>query len=212
MVWLTRTYYSLLKSTSKIVWYGLTVHIFSLLKKITSKIFKNYLSQSNSSEFRKFRAIRPHSPRITQNLHILLTYSILCFRHLLQQRTLHNSSEFRKFRAICPHSPRITQNSHILLTYSILCFRHLLRQRTLQNSSELCRFCMIRPHSPRITRIPHTWHYNLLSAWITVMMLTVDVLGSGNFSLFSLSLAVSTLNIFLLLSSISPNTTLLSAF
>ena len=28
----------------------------------------------NSSELRKFRAIRPHSPRITQNSHRLLTY------------------------------------------------------------------------------------------------------------------------------------------
>ena len=86
-----RSYYSLLKSTSKIVWYGLTVHIFSLLKKNYKQNFQNYLSQSNSSEFRKFRAIRPHSPRITQNSHILLTYSILCFR------TLQNSSELRKF-------------------------------------------------------------------------------------------------------------------
>ena len=111
MVRLNRTYYSLLKSTSKTVWYGLTVHIFSLLKNYKQN-FQNYLSQSNSSEFRKFRAIRPHSRRITQNSHILLTYSILCFRHLLRQRTLQNSSKLRRFRTIRPHSPRIMRIPH----------------------------------------------------------------------------------------------------
>ena len=59
----------------------------------------------NSSELRKFRAIRPHSPRITQNSHILLTYSILCFRHLPRQRTFRNFSGSCKFRAVRPHSP-----------------------------------------------------------------------------------------------------------
>ena len=70
----------------------------------------------NSSELRKFHAVRPHSPRITRNSHILLTYFTLCFRHLPRQRTLQNSSELCKFRTIRPHSPRITQNSHHLLT------------------------------------------------------------------------------------------------
>ena len=86
--WLNRTYYSLLK--------------------FYKQNFQNCLPQSNSSELRKFRAIRPHSPRITRNSHILLTYSTLCFRHLPQQRTLRNSSELRKFHAVRPHSPRIT--------------------------------------------------------------------------------------------------------
>ena len=70
----------------------------------------------NSSELRKFRAVRPHSPRTTRNSHILLTYSTLCFRHLPQQRMLSNSSELRKFHAIHPHSLRIARNSHHLLT------------------------------------------------------------------------------------------------
>ena len=96
MVRLNRTYYSLLK--------------------FTSKIFKIVSSSQNSSKLHKFHAIRPHSPRITRNSHILLTYSTLCFRHLPQQRALRNSSELRKFRAIRPHSPRITRNLHHLLT------------------------------------------------------------------------------------------------
>ena len=69
----------------------------------------------NSSELRKFRTIRPQSPRIPRNSHYSLTYT-LCFRHLPRQRTLSNSS---KFRAIHPHSPRITRNSHHLLTLYI---------------------------------------------------------------------------------------------
>ena len=47
---------------------------YSLLKKI---FFQNRPFKSNSSELRKFRAIRPHSPRIRQNSHILLTFSIM---------------------------------------------------------------------------------------------------------------------------------------
>ena len=44
--------------------------------KFTNKIF-NCPIKSNSSKLRKFRAVRPHSPRITQNLHILLTLPIM---------------------------------------------------------------------------------------------------------------------------------------
>ena len=96
MVRLNRTYYSLFKLQAK----------FSKIV-FPSQIPANY---ANSTQF------TPHSPQIPQNSHILLTYSILCFRHLPRQRTLQNSSELRKFRAILPHSPRITRNSHHLLT------------------------------------------------------------------------------------------------
>ena len=173
MVRLNRTYYSLLKITSKIFqippvkFQRITqiprssptqVREFRKIRTIRLTCYTlcfSHLSRQrtlqNSSKLRKFRAVRPHSPRITRNSHILLTYSTLCFRHLPQQRTLSNSSELRKFHAIRPHSPRITRNSHILLTYSTLCFRHLPQQRTLSNSSELRKFHAIRPHSPRIT-------------------------------------------------------------
>ena len=57
MVRLNRTHYSLLQAK------------FSL--------FQNCPIKSNSSELRKFRAIRPHSPQIRQNSHILLTFSIM---------------------------------------------------------------------------------------------------------------------------------------
>ena len=53
--------------------YGLTVHIIRFLQAKFS-IFQNCPIKSNSS---KFRAIHPHSPRIRQNSHILLTFSIM---------------------------------------------------------------------------------------------------------------------------------------
>ena len=139
MIRLNRTYYSLLNFTSKIfqnlvfrakfkqikqnllnsLIYSANCAKFAPIINLFVLCFRNLPRQRtlrNSSELRKFRAIRPHSPRITQNLHILLTYSTLCFRHLPRQRTLRNSSELCKFRAIHPHSPRITQNLHHLLT------------------------------------------------------------------------------------------------
>ena len=130
MVRLNRTYYSLLKFTSK---------IFKIVS--PSQIPANYTNSTQFThtvrEFRKICTIR-------------LTYYTLCFRHLPRQRTLRNSSELRKIHAIRPHSPRIPQNSHILLTYSTLCFRHMPEQRTLRNSSELRKFRAVRPHSLRI--------------------------------------------------------------
>ena len=110
MVRLNRTYYSLLKSTSKTVWYGLTVHIFSPLK-IYKQNFQNYLFQSNSSELRKFHAIRPHSLRITQNSHILLTYYVsgtcsgrepwkIPANYADSARFAHTARESREFRTL----------------------------------------------------------------------------------------------------------------
>ena len=146
MVQLNRTYYSLLKFTSK---------IFKIVS--PSQIPANYANSAQFAhtvcEFRKIHTIR-------------LTYYTLCFRHLPRQRTLQNSSELCKFRAIRPHSQQIPQNSHILLTYSTLCFRHLPQQRTLRNSSELRKFHAVRPHSPRIARNSH----HLLTLHLTFQM------------------------------------------
>ena len=50
MVRLNRTYYSLLKSTSKTVWYGLTVHLFSPLKNYKQN-FQNYPYHNRTSFF-----------------------------------------------------------------------------------------------------------------------------------------------------------------
>ena len=58
------------------IWYGLTVHIIRFYRQ-NFQFFKIGPSSQNYSELRKFRAIRPHSPRIRQNSHILLTFSIM---------------------------------------------------------------------------------------------------------------------------------------
>ena len=138
MVWLNRTYYSLLK--------------------FTSKILKNCLPQSNSSELCKFHAIRPHSPRITRNSHILLTHSTFisgtCTGRELSgipanyadsAQFTHTVRESREIRTICKH--------------------YTLRFRCLTSGRELpkipanqAKFAQIRPHIPRITRIPHISH------------------------------------------------------
>ena len=58
MVRLNRTHYSHLKFTNKIFQFS----------KLSHKV--------NSSKVCRFRAVRPHSPRITRNSHILLTYYV----------------------------------------------------------------------------------------------------------------------------------------
>ena len=131
MVRLNRAYYSLLNFTSKIFQNLVFRAKFKQIKQnpLNSPIYSvNYtkfaptinlfvlcfrglprqITLRNSSELRRFRAVRPHSPRTMRNLPNLLTYSTLCFRHLPQQRTLRNSSELCRFRAVHPHSPRTT--------------------------------------------------------------------------------------------------------
>ena len=146
MVRLNRTYYSLLK--------------------FTSKIFKNCLPHSNSSELRKFHAIHPHSPRIPQNSHYSINLLYIMFQ---APSPAENPAEFQRIMQIPRNSP--TQSAYyakfaVLLTYSILCFRHLPQQRTLRNSSELCKFRAIHPHRPRIVRNSH----HLLALHLTFQM------------------------------------------
>ena len=99
----------------------------------------------NSSELRKFRAIRPHSPRITRNSHILLTYSTFYFRHLSRQRTVQNSSELCKFCAICLHSPRSSQNSHYSINLLYIMFQAPFQA---ENPAEFQRITQIPRSSP----------------------------------------------------------------
>ena len=70
----------------------------------------------NPGKFQRITQIPRSSRHTVRELRkirtFLLTYSILCFRHLPRQRTLENSSELRRFRTIRPHSPRITRIPH----------------------------------------------------------------------------------------------------
>ena len=135
MVQLNHTYYLLLN-----LWLNRTY--YSLLK-FTSKIFKIVSFSQIYSELCKIHPIRLKYPAPFINT--------LCFRYLPRQEILSNSSKLCKFHAVHPHSPRITLNSHQLLTHYTLCFRHLPWQRSLRNSSELRKFCAVHPHGPRIT-------------------------------------------------------------
>ena len=87
MVQLNRTYYSLLK--------------------FTSKIFKNCLPQSNSSELRKFHAIRPHSPRIPQNSHYSINLLYIMFQ---APSPAENPAKFQRITQIPRNSPTQSAN------------------------------------------------------------------------------------------------------
>ena len=70
----------------------------------------------NSSELCKFRAIHPHSPRMTQNLHNLLAHYIVCFRCLTSGRELPkipaNQAKFTQFA----HTSRELRELHAFRT------------------------------------------------------------------------------------------------
>ena len=96
MVRLNRTYYSLLK--------------------LQAKFFKIVPSSQNSSKLRRFRAIHPHSPRITRIPHILLTYSTyvsgtcpgrepcrIPANYANSAQFAHTVRESREIRTICSH-------------------------------------------------------------------------------------------------------------
>ena len=109
MVRLNRTHYSHLKFTARLN----RTHYSHL--KFTNKIFQfSKLSHKvNSSKLCRFCAVCPHSPRITQNSHILLTYSILCFRHLPRQKKKKkkkNPAEFQRITQIPRNSPTQSTN------------------------------------------------------------------------------------------------------
>ena len=125
MVRLNRTYYSLLKFTSK---------IFKIVS--PSQIPANY------ANFAKFA----HTVREFCKIHTIpLTYYTLCFRHLPRQRTLRNSSELRKFRAIRPHSPQIPQNSHYSINLLCIMFQ---APSPAENPAEFQRITQIPCSSP----------------------------------------------------------------
>ena len=125
MVRLNRTYYSLLKFTSK---------IFKIVS--PSQIPANYANSAQFAhtvhEFRKIHTIR-------------LTSYALCFRHLPRQRTLRNSSELRKFHAIHPHSPRILQNSHYSINLLCIMFQ---APSPAENPAEFQQITQIPCNSP----------------------------------------------------------------
>ena len=125
MVRLNRTYYSLLK--------------------FTSKIFKNCLPQLNSSELRKFRAIRPHSPRIPQNSH----YSVNLFYIMFQAPApAENSAEFQRIKQIPRNSPTQSTNYTKFTHFVNLFYIMFQAPAPTENAQEFQRIMQIPRNSP----------------------------------------------------------------
>ena len=129
MVRLNRTYYSLLNFTSKLFQNWVFRAKFKQIKQnpLNSPIYSaNYAKFApiinlfilcfrglprqrtlrNSSELRRFRAVRPHSPRTMRNSPNLLTYSTLCFRPAPAE----NAQEFQRITQIPCNSPTKSAN------------------------------------------------------------------------------------------------------
>ena len=144
MVRLNRTHYSLLKFTGK---------IFQFFRHLPRQ-----RTLQNSSELRKFRAIRPHRPRMTRNSHHLFTlYITFQMPDQWQERREipANQVKFARFAPI-PRELREFRALRTKINTYVIDFQisdH--RQRTQENWSESTRFCSIRPPITRITRVPH---------------------------------------------------------
>ena len=151
MVRLNRTYYSLLKSTSKIVWYGLTVHIFSLLK-LQAKFSK----LSFPVKFQRIPQILRNSPTQSVN-YAKFAHFVNLFYIMFQAPALaENPAEFQRITQIPHDSPTHEfRTLHTIIKTYVIDFQisdH--RQRTQENWSESTRFRSIRPPITRIMRIP----------------------------------------------------------
>ena len=166
MVRLNRTHYSLLQAKvlnlSFKIWYGLTVHIICFYRQ-NFQFFKIVPSRSNSSELRKFRTICPHSPRIRQNSHILLTFSIM-FQVPAPAENPGKFQQITQNSARFAHIARKSREFRTLRTIINPCLVHFQisdhRQRTQEKWSESTRFRAIRPQLPRMTRNSLNPHHN----------------------------------------------------
>ena len=97
MVRLNRTPFSHLKI------YGLTVHIiqnFSIFQKTSHKV-------KIPAKLCRFRAVRPHSPRITRNSHILLNLFYIMFQ---APAPAENPGKFQRITQIPRSSPTQSAN------------------------------------------------------------------------------------------------------
>ena len=112
MVRLNRTYYSLLKSTSKTVWYGLTVHIFRL-KNLQAKFSK----LSFPVKFQQITQIPRNSPTQSVNYAKFAHFANLFYIMFQAPALAENPEKFQRITQIPPDSPtqpRITQIPHTL--------------------------------------------------------------------------------------------------
>ena len=100
MVRLNRTYYSLLKSTSKTVWYGLTVHIFHL-KNLQAKFSK----LSFPVKFQQITQIPRNSPTQSANYVKFAHFANLFYIMFQAPAPAENPEKFQRITQIPPDSP-----------------------------------------------------------------------------------------------------------
>ena len=105
MVRLNRTYYSLLKSTSKIAWYGLTVHIIRF-----SNYKQNFQKLSSPAKFQQITQIPRSSPTQSAN-HAKFAHFFNLFYIMFQApASAENAQEFQRITQIPRNS--LTQSAN----------------------------------------------------------------------------------------------------
>ena len=120
-------------------------HTYYSLLKFTSKIFKNCLPQLNSSELRKFRAIRPHSPRIPQNSHYLINLLYIMFQ---APAPAENPAEFQQITQIPRNSPTQSANYAKFAHFVNLFYIMFQAPAPTKNTQEFQRITQIPRNSP----------------------------------------------------------------
>ena len=91
-------------SATNVIRLNRTHSFLNLQQNFSNKIFQSHFVLCQiSSELSKIRAIRPHSPRITQNSHQLLTH--LYYIMFQAPAPAENSQEFQQITQIPCNSP-----------------------------------------------------------------------------------------------------------
>ena len=101
MVRLNRTYYSLLKSTSKTVWYGLTVHIFFAFKNLQAKFSK----LSFPVKFQRITQIPRNSPTQSANYAKFAHFVNLFYIMFQAPAPAENPEKFHQITQVLHDSP-----------------------------------------------------------------------------------------------------------
>ena len=118
---------------------------YYLLLRLQAKFSKIVSPSQNSSELRKFRAIRPHSPRIPQNSH----YSVNLFYIMFQAPALaENPAEFQRFMQIPRNSPTQSANSAKFAHFVNLFYIMFQAPAPTENAQEFQRITQILRSSP----------------------------------------------------------------
>ena len=112
MVRLNHTYYSLLKSTSKTVWYGLTIHIFRL-KNLQAKFSK----LSFPVKFQQITQILHSSPTQSTNYAKFAHFVNLFYIMFQAPAPAENPGKFQRITQIPRNSPNTVRELRKIRTF-----------------------------------------------------------------------------------------------